>query len=187
MAHVTVELHEKYAGEKISDYDHAVVHEEMGAINCTQSGVVDGQSMRVIRGSYLADTILPQDVRRAQQNIERRLGRSASVMVSVGQTYSYGLKPQLTSLFASDSASASSFLTSLMAPPPKPSAMLMAAPPPTLESSYFSALMGITPVSPTPRMAAPKPSNSVWSTVPISETAPMTGLAKLLSELGKNS
>ena len=93
MAQISVELHEKYIGEKISDSDHAVVHEEIGNIGAGQTVAIAGVTRHLPRGCYYAENTSSGAVETAWSNIELRLGRRASVLATIGgHSYGFGLR-----------------------------------------------------------------------------------------------
>ena|ERR1700730_5815650 len=112
MSHATVVLHEKFEHEHIPDSDHEVVHQEMAAIGFTRTAPHDDGVVRHLpRACYFSAAGTKEDVARVYHNLKSRLGREVSIEVTIGTSAGYGLKPVVQ-------APVSSFLTSLISPPP---------------------------------------------------------------------
>jgi hypothetical protein len=93
MSHATVILHEKYQHEHIPDWEHEVVHSEMGAVNFLRVASQNGVDHHLPRACYFSPVGTTADVDRAWQNIKRRLGREVSMELTIGPSYGLGLKP----------------------------------------------------------------------------------------------
>lgn len=96
MAHVNIELHENYPGEKIPDWEHDFVHTKMTEIGFARAASCGGVDVHLNRASYFNPEGQKLDVERVYQSITTHLGRKVGLELTIGPSYLYGLKPLST-------------------------------------------------------------------------------------------
>lgn len=93
MSQITVELHEKFPHERIEQWEHDAVHEEMkriGFLNIANSG---GLNRRLPRATYFAERGSREEMGQAWANLRRRLGREVRLEGTLGPSFGFGLEP----------------------------------------------------------------------------------------------
>jgi hypothetical protein len=93
MSHLTVELHENYPHERISDWEHEFVRNELATIGFNSGASTRGTDERLPRACYFSTAGTYDAVRGVWNQLERRLSRKVSIECTIGTSYGFGLKP----------------------------------------------------------------------------------------------
>jgi hypothetical protein len=93
MSHLTVELHENYPYERILDWEHEFVHNELAIIGFSSNASTLGTDERLPRACYFSTAGTYDEVRGLWDKLGRCLGRKVSIEFTIGTSYGFGLKP----------------------------------------------------------------------------------------------